>query len=89
MAIGIYFSGLITPEQYDEAMKRIEGAPPPKGRQYHVAFSEGGDKLAIFDIWDSQADFDAFFAQMGPLLTELGVAEAQPAVVAVHNIITG
>jgi hypothetical protein len=86
MAVGVYFSAFITPQQYDSVIDRIKDQPAPKGRQYHVAFSEGGDKLAIFDVWDSQADFEAFFSGMAPMMQEFGIEEAKPNIVPVHNI---
>ena len=61
MALGIYFvhEGF-TPEKYDSAIKQLEaaGAGKPKGRTYHCALESDG-MIQVFDIWESQADFDA------------------------------
>ena len=61
MAVGLYFSSVMSAAQYDETIKKLEqaGAGAPKGRTYHAAFLEG-DKISVFDVWDSQAEFDAF-----------------------------
>ena len=91
MAIGIYFPVKNMPaEQYDEVIRRLEaaGAGAPTGRSYHCAFSgEGG--LHVFDVWESQADFDRFGETLMPILGELGIDAGEPQIAEVHNIITG
>jgi hypothetical protein len=91
VALGIYFvhEGF-TPEKYGSAIKQLEaaGAGKPKGRTYHCALESNG-AIQVFDIWESQEDFDAFGATLVPILTELGVSLAEPMVATVHNVITG
>ena len=91
MALGIYFvhEGF-TPEKYNSAINRLEaaGAGKPKGRTYHCALESDG-AIQVFDIWDSQADFDAFGSTLIPILSELGVELNEPMVATVHNVITG
>ena len=41
----------------------------------------------VYDVWDSQADFDAFGQTLMPILSELGVDPGQPDVMPIHNII--
>ena len=75
MALGIYFVHPgFTPEKYESAIKQLEaaGAGAPKGRSLHVALESNGE-VQVFDIWESQADFDAFGTTLIPILTELGV----------------
>ena len=43
----------------------------------------------MFDIWESQGDFDAFGKTLVPILTELGVELKEPMVATVHNVIKG
>jgi hypothetical protein len=88
MAVGIYMQNNISPAQYDEAIRKLNGAGAgePKGRLYHAAFLEG-EKVSVFDIWESQADFEAFGATLVPILNELGVELGEPAISQVHNII--
>lgn len=91
MALGIYFAhGGFTPEKYDEALKQLAaaGAGAPKGRTYHVALEADG-AMNVFDIWESQEDFDAFGPTLMPILAGLGVELQQPMVATVHNIIAG
>lgn len=91
MAIGIYFSPTsMTAQQYDEIIKRLDqaGAGAPKGRTYHSCFGTG-DKMMVFDIWDSQADFDAFGATLMPILQQAGLDVGQPDVMPIHNTLQG
>ncbi len=91
MALGIYFMhGGFTPAKYDEVVKQLEGAGAgsPKGRTYHVALESNGE-IQVFDIWESQADFDAFGATLVPILSEHGVELKEPMVATVHNVIRG
>jgi hypothetical protein len=91
MALGIYFvhEGF-TPAKYDSAIKKLEaaGGGAPKGRTYHCALESGG-AIQVFDIWESQADFDAFGPILMPILAELGVNLTEPMVATVHNVISG
>ena len=49
--------------KYDEVMKKLDaaGQSKPKGRSHHSTFGPE-DRLMVYDVWDSQADFDAFRA---------------------------
>ena len=91
MALGIYFMhGGFTPEKYDEAIKRLgdAGEGSPKGRSSHFALESDG-AIQVFDVWESQEDFDAFGKTLIPILTELGVDLGAPMVASVYNVITG
>jgi hypothetical protein len=91
MALGIYFVHQgFTPEKYASTIKQLEaaGAGAPKGRTYHVALESEG-AIQVFDIWESQADFEAFGRTLIPILTELGVELKDPMVANVHNVIKG
>ena len=91
MALGIYFMhGGFTPDKYADAIKQLEavGAGAPKGRSYHVALESNGE-IQVFDIWDSQEDFDAFGPTLMPILAGLDVELKEPMVATVHNVIRG
>jgi hypothetical protein len=91
MALGIYFvHGGFTPEKYDQAIKKLEasGAGSPKGRTYHVALESNGE-IQVFDIWESQADFDAFGQVLVPILAEFDIKLGEPMVATVHNVMEG
>ena len=71
-------------------MQKLEatGAGTPAGRLYHACFGTG-DKLAIFDVWDSQQSFDRFGQILMPILKDVGVDPGQPQVMAIHNVVKG
>ena len=78
-----------TASKYDEVIRRLTeiGLRVPDGQLFHVCY---GDKnsLQVIDVFESQAQFDAFGAKLMPILQELGV-EARPSIHEVHNIIGG
>ena len=91
MAISVYINPeSVTAAQYDEIIRRLDaaGAGEPAGRLYHACFGSG-DKLQVFDIWESQQAFDKFGATMIPIVREVGVDLGQPMVEPVHNLIQG
>jgi hypothetical protein len=91
MAIGVYINPVsATAAQYDEIIRRLDaaGAGKPAGRLYHACFGSG-DKLQVFDIWESQQAFDKFGETMMPIVQEVGVDLGQPMVEPVHNLIQG
>jgi hypothetical protein len=91
MALGFYFgSGSFTPEQYDEAVKRLEaaGAGAPPGRLHHVALETNG-QIQVFDVWESQESFESFGETLMPILGEVGADPGKPDVAPIRNIIKG
>jgi len=91
MAIGLYFGNSKFPaDKYDEVMDQLEaaGAAAPAGRSYHIALETDGE-INVFDIWESQAAFEAFGATLMPILTGLGVDPGTPMVAQVKNVIEG
>ena len=71
MAVGIYFSPpSMNAQRYEETLKQLEqaGQGSPRGRLYHTAFGPP-DHLMVFDIWDSQENFDAFGGTLMPILS--------------------
>jgi hypothetical protein len=91
MAISVYINPVsATAAQYDEIIRRLEaaGAGKPAGRLYHACFGSG-DKLQVFDIWESQQAFEKFGETMLPIVQEVGLDLGQPMVEPVHNLIQG
>jgi len=91
VAIGIYFSPVsMNSQQYDTCIRKLgeNGAGAPAGRLYHACFGTG-DKLAVFDVWDSQQSFDRFGQTLMPILKQIGIDPGQPQVMPIHNIIKG
>ena len=91
MALGFYIvSKGFTPEKYEQGVKQLEaaGAGAPKGRTHHFALESDGE-IQVFDVWESQEDFDAFGATLVPILSGLGVEMSEPMVATIHNVIEG
>jgi hypothetical protein len=91
MALGFYFTpDGFTKEKYDEAIKQLDaaGAGAPAGRTFHVGLEANG-LIQVFDIWESQAAFDAFGATLIPIMTGLGIDPGTPSVAEIHNVIAG
>ena len=76
--------------QYDEIIRRLDaaGMGKPAGRLQHACFGSA-DKLQVFDIWESQQDFDTFGATLMPIIQQVGVDTAQPVVEPVHSVTPG
>ncbi len=91
MAIVVRFTPQgMTDAKYDECIKRLEAvrAGTPAGRLYHVCFGDPNN-LNVSDIWDSVASFERFGQTLKPILQDLGIDPAEPAILEVHNIIQG
>ena len=91
MALGMYFTpSSFTPARYNDALKRLEeaGAGSPPGRLYHVAMESDG-LIQVFDVWESEASFEAFGKTLLPIMADLGADPGQPQVSPVHNLIKG
>jgi hypothetical protein len=91
MAISVYINPVsATAAQYDEIIRRLDaaGAGNPAGRLYHACFGTG-DKLQVFDIWESQQAFDKFGETLMPIVQEIGTDTGQPMIEPVHNLIQG
>lgn len=91
MALGMYFTpSSFTPARYDDTIKRLEeaGAGSPPGRLYHVAMEADG-LIQVFDVWESEATFQAFGKTLLPIMKDLGADPGQPQPSPVHNIIKG
>jgi hypothetical protein len=91
MALGFYFAhGGFTPDKYAETIKQLAaaGQGAPKGRTLHVALESNGE-IQVFDLWESQEEFDAFGATLMPILAGLDLELNDPMVGLVHNVIRG
>ena len=89
MALAFYFApASMSATQYDQCIKllRKAGVGHPRGRVYHSCFGDPA-KLAVFDVWTSQAAFEAFGRTLMPIMQQIGVEVPSPAVMPVHNVI--
>jgi hypothetical protein len=70
----------VSAEQYDQARELVGWErDAPKGAIFHVSFfDEGGFK--VVDVWDSEADFQAFVDErLMPGIAQVGI-EGEPRV---------
>jgi hypothetical protein len=89
MALAIYFPvENMTKANYDKIFEKLEaaGASSPKGRSFHCGFGSD-DSVQVFDIWESQDDFDAFAPTLMPILDEVGVTMPEPVTAEVQQIL--
>ena len=90
MALAFYFAPNppMSAAQYRECIKLLKksGAGHPRGRLYHAAFGSP-ESLAVFDVWTSQAAFDAFGKTLMPIMQQIGASPGQPHVMPLHNVI--
>ena len=91
MALIVHFTPRgMNDKRYAEVLRRLEaaGAGAPKGRLHHVSYGPK-DALCVIDIYDTEANFEAFGKVLVPILTAMEVDVGQPVVTQVHNIIPG
>jgi hypothetical protein len=50
---------------------------------------ETDGQIQVFDVWESEAQFQNFGATLLPILADVGVDPGQPQVSPIHNIIKG
>ena len=90
MALAFYFSPKppMSAAQYGECIKLLQkaGAGHPRGRLYHACFGSP-ESLSVFDVWTSQAAFEAFGKILMPIMQQIGGDPGQPQVMPVHNLI--
>jgi hypothetical protein len=89
MAISITFRPTsMNLDQYNEILKQLDGAGmgKPAGRLLHVC-SGSGDRLTMFDVWESQDAFEALSQYLMPILDSLEIDPGIPAIAQVNNIV--
>ena len=80
----------VTAAQYDAVNEKIGirgDEDAPDGLIQHVV-GETGDGLLVADVWESQEQFERFFAERaGPAFAEVGAPPAEPRIYPVRNLI--
>lgn len=78
--IGVYYSPeSLTQEQYAEVGRKLEAANAPMdGLKVHTCFGNDGE-LAVFEVWETQAAYDAQTPILIPILDEVGIKLTRPA----------
>jgi hypothetical protein len=80
--IGVYIvTKNMTAEQHAKGRDRLrEAGAPESAMKLHACFGEEG-QLQVFDVWESQEEFDEFLTHLGPVMQELGIELAQAPVI--------
>ena len=88
IAFLLEFSG-VTSDQYDRVMEKLDlGGKMASGGRFHIA-GPTDDGWRVVDMWDSQEDFDRFFAdKLGAALQAVGMPEPKITTWPVHNSMT-
>ena len=78
-----------TAAKYDEVIRRLTdmGLRVPDGQMYHICYGDRR-RLQVIDVYESQAQLDAFAAKLMPILHEMQIT-AKPTILDVYNIIQG
>ncbi len=96
MTIGVYFNfENTTLEQYDEVTRRLNNGQqltklsdwPGGGILEHAAWAEESGTLCVFDVWESPEAFQSFGEKLMPILGEVGLPQAEPHIVPLHNFV--
>ena len=87
MAVCRFVETPATPEQYDRVMARVAaGGASTEGRTVHVAAVGEDGKIRIFDVWDTQAQAEAFGEAVRAARQEVGISEEPKiTILDVHN----
>ena len=88
MAIAAYFHPKgMTLDQFNEVHRLLKdgGHSDPSGRIHHSCMGEDGD-LMVYDVWETQGDFEAFGAVLMPIVAKIGLDVGEPAVMPVHRL---
>jgi hypothetical protein len=76
----------LTIDQYNKARKGLEASGAnTTGRKHHSCFGEDG-QLMVFEIWDSQENYEAFGKFLMPVLQEVGIVPSTQDIMHVENI---
>ncbi len=76
----------LTVEQYNKARKALASSGANlEGRKHHSCFGEDG-QLMVFEIWDSQENYEAFGKFLMPILQEAGIVPSTQDIMRVENL---
>jgi hypothetical protein len=92
MALIVFFDDIqnCPTELYYETLRRLDkaGAHPPRGQLFHVMYVEDGEPHVI-NVFDTQENFEAFGAVLGPILADLGIEVGPPTMKTLENYVAG
>jgi hypothetical protein len=89
VAIAVYFHpATLNVSQYQGVVDTLQGSGdwPPAGLVHHSCFGEG-EGLMVYEVWESQEQFDEFGQRLMPALQEHQVETGQVQVMPVVNVV--
>ncbi|MFH9726442.1 hypothetical protein ACH4M4_26275 [Streptomyces sp. NPDC017254] len=77
----------VTTDQYDRLNAKLQETPDVFDGCLSHACVPSDDGLEVFDLWESEAQMNAFVERMMPLAAGLGwpVSDGAPRILRVHN----
>jgi len=77
--IAVYYNPVaMTETQYRDVLARVRALGIEfSGIKHHSCFGEG-QQLAVYEIWESKAAWDAFGSHLMPILDEAGITLSRP-----------
>jgi hypothetical protein len=88
MSIGISFAlQNLDANTYAAINERLGEMDNPPGRTFHAAYRVG-ERIHVFDVWESREAFEAFGAVLMPLLAEYDVDPGQPRLGEIERMVT-
>jgi len=73
-------------DQIDRLVHASLGGGEPKGMIHHSVI--GADQgVTVFEIWESQEDFEAFGKVLVPIITEMGLGPGHPVISPVYRLV--
>ena len=80
----------MTAEQYRRVTEQLHvaGAGTPPGRRSHVCFGHG-DRLMMFDVWDSIEELETFTATLMRILDIEHIEMDRPEPLEIHHLAEG
>ena len=78
----------VTTDFYDKVRARLQDEGPPQGWRFHVAAKGDGGALMVVEVWESEADREAWGKKLDKAIEELGGPKRpQPRKYQVHNML--
>jgi len=86
--MAIYRSSDVDAETFNRYRAEVPIEPVPTGAIFHQA-AFGKDGLLVIDIWDSEAELQAFNeARVYPAMRKMGLTPIEPEVLQLHELWT-
>jgi heme-degrading monooxygenase HmoA len=79
----------LTLEMFDQIDRQIHaalGGGEPKGMIHHSVIG-AGQGVTVYEIWESEEDFQAFGQLLLPIIAEMGLGPGHPVISPVYRLV--